>query len=849
MTKTLAFHFGNWAFLSLFLFISVSYNAQIVPDSVKLGIEDSLSQEGKIPVFNQSEEDGDDGGSQDIAGLLQSSRDVFTATAGFTFGVARYRIRGLDAENTAVLINGIAMNDLESGRASWSGWGGLNDVTRFMVNQTGIAASREMFTGIGGYTSISARASQFKKSTRFSYSASNRNYRNRIMFTHSTGLLKNGWSFSVSASRRWAQEGYIDGTFFDAWSYFGAAEKKFNDKHSLSLSVIGTSQVQGMVGMVVQEAYDLAGSNYYNPLWGYQNGEKRNSRVRNVHKPTAFLTHYFKVNKSLNLRTTLYMSGGRGGTTRLNWYETNNPNPNYYKYLPSYQDPGSDLEAQAINSWQNDVNTRQVRWDDFYNANRINLYTVSNANGIAGNDITGMRSKYIIEEQRNDHIQYGGNINFDKKIGEKVFLSGGYNVHFHNSHNYRQIVDLLGGEFWVDVDQFAEQLFIDPNLAQNNVAIPNHVVKEGDIYGYDYNNHVQNQNLFGQIEQDLGKFSYFVAANLSTSSYWRTGNMQNGRFLDNSFGDSEKINFFNGGGKFGMTYKINGRHYLTANGANFTRAPEMRNLYISPRTRNDVVSNVANEVVRSGDLSYFIRHPFVKMRITGYYSEVLNQTQMRIFYHDEYNSFVNYLMTGVNNLYTGVEFGAEFKLSSTLQATAVFGNGQAIYNSRPLATISVDNTSELVAENRTVYLKNYKVGGTPQTVGSIGLKYSSPKFWFIGVNANYFGNIYLDPNPDRRTAEAVNGIVVTDPQWNEILDQTKLPNGFTIDAYAGKSYRTKKGHFLNINFSASNILNNKKFIVGGFEQLRYLPNNISKFPPQYSYMFGFNFFAQVSYSF
>jgi hypothetical protein len=836
--------------LLLFSLVSLHLIGQVSPDSTQV-VPDSLrNQDYRVPVFNQMDDDSDDLGSQDIAGLLQSSRDVFTSTAGFAFGPARFRIRGLDAENTSVLINGIRMNDLETGRASWAGWGGLNDVTRFNVAQTGVAPSREIFTGIGGFTSISSRASQFKKATRISYASANRTYRNRIMFSHSTGRTKKDWWFTVSGSRRWAQEGYVDGTFFDAWSYFLGAEKKINEKHSLAFSLIGASQQQGLQALVVQEAYDLAGSNYYNPNWGYQAGEKRNSRVRNNHKPTFMVSHIAKMNPSFSMKTTAYVNGGRGGTTRLNWYESLDPRPEYYRYLPSYFDPESDAYFASVNSWQNDVNHRQVKWDDMYAANRKNLYTVMDANGLSGNNVTGNRSKYIVEEMRNDHIQYGFNSMFEKKFSDKTFLSYGLTANSYTSRNYRTVVDLLGGDFWVDVDQFSERDFDDPAVAQNDVTTPNKLIKEGDAYGYDYNNHVRNAEAFTQFEHDFGKVSFYTSGTLALTSMWREGNLQNGRFLNNSIGNSDKLNFLTGGIKAGVTYKINGRHYITANGAWMTRAPELRNVFVSPRTRNDIVNNIQSEEVLTGDLNYVIRHPLFKMRFTGYYTTVNNQAWMRSFYHDEFRNFVNYAMTGVNNLFTGIEFGGEVKVSQTLLATVVLAHGQSLYTSRPLATISRDNNSELIDEERVVYWKNYRVGGMPQTAASIGLKYTSPKFWFVGVNANFFDHIYLDPNPDRRTAEAVEGYVTTDPQWNEILDQTRLDAGFTIDAFAGKSYRIKKnGHFVNFNVSASNILNNRDFRVGGFEQLRYVPSNIQRFPPQFSYMFGFTFFAMISYSF
>src|SRR5690606_28779973 len=130
-------------------------------------------------------------------------------------------------------------------------------------------------------------------------------------------------AFSFSGSRRWAQEAYNPGTFFDGWSYFLGAEKKINEKHSLSLVAFGAPTVRGGISPVVQEMYDLAGTNYYNPNWGYQNGEKRNSRVSNAHLPMAILRHDFQINRRSNLVTAVSYQTGRNGFGALSWDNTN----------------------------------------------------------------------------------------------------------------------------------------------------------------------------------------------------------------------------------------------------------------------------------------------------------------------------------------------------------------------------------------------------------------------------------------------------------------------------------------------------------------------------------------------
>ena len=186
---------------------------------------------------------------------------------------------------------------------------------------------------------------------------------------------------------------------------------------------------------------------------------------------------------------------------------------------------------------------------------------------------------------------------------------------------------------------------------------------------------------------------------------------------------------------------------------------------------------------------------------------------------------------------------------STWQMTALYAGGDYRYDSRPTATITRNNSPEVFASERTVYWKNYKVGGMPQTAASLGLRYNSPKFWFAGVNVNWFGNIYLDPNPDRRTEPAVDNLVVSDPQWDGLLTQEKLDDNMTVDAFAGKSWMIKRKYRIAFNLSVSNVLDNQDFKVGGFEQLRYDRMDVDRFPPKYSYLFGRNYFAMLTFSF
>jgi len=218
------------------------------------------------------------------------------------------------------------------------------------------------------------------------------------------------------------------------------------------------------------------------------------------------------------------------------------------------------------------------------------------------------------------------------------------------------------------------------------------------------------------------KYSVYAALNYTFTQYYRESNMRNARFFDSSFGQSEKSTFNTGGVKVGATYKISGRQYLSANAAWLTRAPLVSNVFVSPRTRHDILPGITTEKVQSYDINYIVRYPKFRGRATLYHTTIKDQVWMRSFFHEEYRNLVNYFMTGVNLLHQGLEFGAEWKATSTISVSGVFGTGFSIYDSRTRwrTIYSTTTDAELLAENRTVYLKNYRIRGDASDSSRIG---------------------------------------------------------------------------------------------------------------------------------
>ena len=809
-----------------------------------------------IPVVSLDENDNLDGSAQNVSSQLNTGRNPFINAASFNFGAVRFRIRGYDSDLFGTNMNGVPMENLDNGFTPYGLWGGLNDVLRNKQYTPGLQSNKFSFGGQGGFTNIDTRASKQRKQTQVGYALSNRNYTNRVSFSHSTGLNAKGWAFSIAGSRRWAEEGFTDGTFYDGFSAYIGIDKKINERHLLSFVAFITPTTSGRQGASVKEMLDIAGTNYYNPYWGYQNGKKRNASIAKSSQPIGILTHEWKITPKTTLLTAASYLNGNRSTTGLDWYNAADPRPDYYRYLPSYQDDSS-FRQRVYDALKNDVNKRQINWDALYLANYGNTATIQNVDGIAGNNFTGRRSMYILEERVVHTEKYNVNTTLNTTINSHIDLTAGLTYEKQRNHYYKKVNDLLGGAFYVDVNQFGERDFpTNPDAAQNDVNHPNRIVGVGDKFGYNYDINIHKGTAWVQTNVKLKALDFFISAAHTYTRFQRIGNVRNGLFPNDSYGKSDAHEFYNYSAKGGLTYKITQGNYIFANTSYETRAPYFENAYLSLRTRGTVQDNLKSEKISSVEAGYVLIAPTVKFRATGYYTEFKNQTDVLIFYDDLARTFGNYALSGIGKQHMGVELGAEVIAYKGLTINAAAAIGRYRYNTRQVATITQDNSAGIIAKD-IVYAKNFYLS-TPQEAYTIGVNYRSRKYWYVNVNFNYFDQMYLQISPVRRTSPAVNGLDPNSAQWHSIVDQTKLNAQHTLDAFAGYSWlmnnRFKGLHkrtFLLFNLGVNNILNNTDIVSGGFEQLRfdYAEKNVDKFPPKKFYAYGTNFFASIGLRF
>ncbi len=864
----------------------VIVKGQVLDMGVVVADED-ITQEQQLSLITITENDlGDDNsGSESTSGLLQASRDEFQQSAAFNWGQARFRMRGLDSEYGTTMINGITMNKIYDGRPQFSNWGGLNDATRNQEFTNGSAPSDYTFGGILGTQEINTRASIYRKGSRISVAGTNTNYTGRIMATSATGMRNDGWAYTISASRRFAQNGYFDGTTYNANSLFASVERKISDKNSLNFTAIYGQNRRGKNSPNTKEVTNLEGEKY-NSYWGWQGGDKRNSRVKTVEEPLFILSDYWKISKKTNLNLNFAYQFGQIGNSRLDYQGANNPDPTYYRNMPSFftsqyendpatvmlNSPSAYLPGGLGGIWEGDTGSstapfltnKQIDWN--------NLYAVN-----AASKAIGEGSKYISYEDRTDDRQWTANGVLSSQLADNIVLNAGGNFTKLKSHNFKNLLDLLGGTYFRDVTLYGtgDQQQIDLNN-------PDRKVVEGDTFGYNYNLFTTSYNGFTQFKFSYKKVDFYVGQTFSHVEYQREGLYKNGYYPTNSYGYGDKVQYNTFGFKGGLTYKITGRQFFTVNGAFMTKAPSLRNVFSNARVNNNITTGITPETVSSVDASYIINAPKLKTRITAYFSKIENQTETSFFFADgiavdngevgggttDLNQFVAETITNLAKRNMGLEFGAEYPITSTLKASASAAFGEYVYANNPNVTLANDSNATATRTNPVInygqaHIKNYKQSGTPQTAASLGLEYRDPKFWYIEANMNYLGNNYIDIAPITRTDRFYTDFATGSPfseatqqRGDQLLKQEKFDAFYLLNLTGGKSWKIKSntfGFFASIN----NVLD-VTYKTGGYEQARNsnyreLNQDVSSgtpaFAPKYFYGYGRTYFLSFYLNF
>lgn len=841
--------------------VALCYSPLAFAQSDSIGLKGAVMSESAF-TFTEAQLGEDDDMSSNVS-IINSNSNIYASEVGYLFSPMRFRYRAFDQKYNDIYINGTPINDMESGQFRYSWVGGLNQQTRNMESALPFESNNFSMTGMGGSNNYNFRPASMPVGHRFTLSGANRSYTLRGMYTFNSGLNSKGWAFSANVTYRWANEGYVEGTFYNSLSYFLGVQKVFGDgSHSLSLVTWGNPTERASQGAGTDEMYWLANDRYYNPYWGYQNGKKRNSRVVHDYSPTALLTWDWKIDDETKLTTSLLGKYTMYESTKLNYNNSDNPHPNYWKNMPSsYYDVWDETNIgyrtpqaladwnRAYDFWTSSKANRQINWDRLYYANQ-------------GAAAQGQDAMYYIQAKHNDALTLTFASTLNKQLGKDKQWNLGIVAATNKGMHYQTMEDLLGATTYHNINTYALGTY-DRNSDEIQYDL-NHrdaVVGVGDKFGYDYNLLVNNAKIWSSYTENFGILHYTFAAKLGYTSMQRDGKMRNGLAANNSYGKSKTAEFIDGGFKFNSSLNLGGGNTLTFGIGYEHRAPQARTAFASPEINNDFVTDLKNERIFSTELGYQFENAWLHANLNAYYSHMNHVTDWQNYYFDDINSFSYVSLTGIKKEYYGLEAGLRFKVTSAfdINLLGTISDAKIRNNShvRYMNSTSAEYTDEIV------YNKGMRDSGTPLTAASLGLSYHSGG-WYIDLNCNYYDRIYLSYSPSYRYAstldareDAKDGSVYDndDNIKASALEQAQGHGGFMLDGSIGRSIYLKRG-MLSINLMVTNILNNRNLCTGGYEQSRSDYTNAGnvrayKFSrnPMKFYAYGTNGMLNITYRF
>lgn len=806
-------------------------------------------------TFTEAQLDEDANSYQGIT-ILNSNTNVFASEVGYLFSPVRFRYRALNQKYNEIFINGAPVNDVERGTFSFSSVGGLNQYTRQVDFTLPFETGNFTMSSLAGSNNYDFRPGDQRTGHRFSAGVANRNYTLRGMYTYNSGFDKHGWAFSANLTYRWANRGYVEGTFYNSLSYFFGVQKLIGKNHSLSFTTWGNPTERASQGAATDESFWLANDYQYNPYWGYQEGKRRNSRVVTDFAPTAQFTWDWNINQDMKLTTSVLGKYATYKSTKLNYNNSDNPAPDYWKSLPStfydVWNTGNDALRQESNyyDWLRAVDyfkyskaNRQIQWDRLYAANR-------NANA------DGRDAMYYIQARHNNNLY----LTLASTLSVKETANSNWNAGFvlatNKGMHYQTMDDLLGANYFHNVNTYAIGNYAPgSNAVQYDLNNPNAIVRTGDKFAYDYDIYTNKAYAWANYAATVDRFHFTVNGRVGGTSMERDGKMRNGLFPNNSYGKSGTARFLDGGAKAAASWDMGAGHVVSLGVGYQWNAPLANVAFAAAEMNNDFVNNLKNERVLSGELGYQYNGSWLHANLSGYFMQVDDATEWTCFYFDDINSFSYNSLSGLQKRYYGAELGMDFKVASWLNIKAI-GTISEAKNTSNADVVYLNSTQGVYNKDRAL-VKDMRESGTPLTAASLGLDYHN-KGWFITLSGNYYDRIYLSYSPywryESKISSMTNG-VNEDGSYN-ILDQAKGHGGFMLDGSIGKTVRVKNGGQLSFNLMVTNILNNEKIVTGGYEQSRsdvtssgnsrgYL---FSKNPKKY-HVYGTNGMFQVSYRF
>ena len=778
-------------------------------------------------------------GSQDIPMILNTTPSVYATQQGGGAGDARINVRGFNQRNVAVMINGVPQNDMENGWVYWSNWDGVGDATSSIQMQRGLSAVNLATPSIGGTMNIITDPAAHEKGGKLKQEVGEGGFL-KTTLNYNSGLINDKLAVSGTIVRK-TGNGFIDGTWTDAWAYYLGTSYAVSDKQRFELYAIGAPQRHGQnlykqniatysqelasdigwddegngydpTAFAEGEKFETEAGRFYNQNWApvdpsykgqqywYMYGARTtdrfssdflNERENFFHKPLVNLNHFLDLNDQMTLSSVAYWSGGSGGGTGT--------------YGSVSRKPAVEGEPwYASSPWMWD-------WDAEIAQNSANVDS-------AWSDVEN-RSTGILRNSINRQNTYGliSKLNYD--VNDELEVQIGIDWRTAGIEHAREVRDLLGGDYYVD--------FADDNAADGKK------VGLGDIIAYHNDTSVDWFGAFLQGKYDTEKINLYGMGGISTIGYtyedhFAINKDEDGNDIDN-FVEADNITTFQvkGGGR----YNLDDRLSAFANVGYVQKPPILDNVIDYD---GNVSTNPDNEKFISTEVGGEYRSGLVAVKGSYYNTQWKDRNLTKSVttgQGDSGDTDIIYL-TGVNQSHSGFEIESKVALHEMVDLDVAVSIGDWYFDgdaTGDYTEMEYNDDNQIIGQTSTEYeyaLNNLKVGDMPQTAYVGGLTLKPIEGLSVQGLYRWYDNHYADWSPDSREVEgdADRAQVWKTPSYGKL----DLHLSYKLPEVAGLDM-TIHGHLFNAldNVYIQDAVDNSKY--NGYGDKLHLAHNAEVF--------------------
>ena len=652
--------------------------------------------------------------------------------------------------------------------------------------------------------------------------------------------LGRGWSLDGAVEGRTGRDLHVDGVFTNAVGVSLRVAKRFADGSELSLLATARPEMRGLRSASTAEAFGLTGDCLYNPSWGWQNGRRRNARVRRDMVPLAAVSYTGGITRSTTLTASAAVQFGTQRQSMLGWYDAGTPMPDNYRFLPGYF---TDAESAAAveEVWRaRDARYTQINWDEMYDVNRMSDRGAVYALEDRVRRITDLR---IAVAARTD-------------TGDGVTVGYGVEAGYGSQRQYRQMRDLLGAEYLTDIDFYLVDDDTFSNSLQNNLRSPDRRVEQGDRFGYDYAMIRRTAALFATVEYISGGFDLQFAGRAGGEILNRRGYFEKELFAGRaSYGSSEKMRFTTYNALLAAGYTFTPQYRLCASFTAGAEAPDAEDLFLNPQYNNRTTDPKPLKKHYAAEVTGRISSAAVRAQLSLFARAERGGINTARYYDDLAEAFCDVVVSGIDILTYGAEAAASVRLARRWRADLTVAAMECRYASDPTVEVLTDAENRVVDAGSKSHMGGCTPDGVPGLTASAAVIYRSQRGWGVDVAAAWVGARKVAPSFVRRTERVAYQGASSPESFDRIVRQETLGDAFDTSVTISKRWYMRGTARLTAMVSVNNLLGTRDNVYSGYESNRVrriaqgIQSDYVPLPTRYLYAYPRTILLSVSYSF